>query len=356
MLVNVKKIIAKILNTPLIIEHGTCETFIFDNLYDKTIYEEPDGSKWIRICHHNNPASNLFAASDNFAEGVYKNEDVWYCMENVCSSMNHYEFMVKQKDTATSTETKQRWVQSVDPSGATYAQIQASNITINTSSGYDTSSHDGFSIYANVNSAAGSTRMHASTTVDSWWGAAGAWTAYEGGIPGMPNRVCTTGYMDVYIRFEPQYINYWKYRKWTDGTAECWYSNIYSIPKMNAEGSVFWYASPFYKYPNNLFLDTPTVHVTCGSGNSLLLWSSLRTNTNTTLNWYFTGDTNGARPTVLYNIYAVGHWGDYDDKTNMMYAPMFSQEQMTQAEIRALIEGSGHIFRSNDNWDPTNLQ
>lgn len=356
MLVNIKKIIAKILNTPLVIERGTCETFNFNELYDTTIYTEPDGSKWLRIFHHNNPSVNLFASSDNFAAGVYKNENMWYYIENVCSSMNHYEFMVKQKNTDTSDEQKFRWVQNVHPVGATHDQVQPNNVTRITTEGYTDSGMGGLYVWSNTNTGTNNARMSISNgTAGNWYGALGCWTAYQGGLPGYPNQNCTTGYIDLYIRFEPQYITKWTYRKWTDGTAECWYNNVFSIPKMNQEGSVFWWESTFYTYPNNLFIDIPVVNITCGCGNSTLLWSSLRTNSNTTLRWYFTGDTSGARATVLYNIHAVGHWGEYDEETNVMFAPSFSQEQMSKASIRALIEGSGHIYRENSNWTPSDL-
>ena len=36
----------------------------------------------------------------------------------------------------------------------------------------------------------------------NWFGAFGCWTAYSGGIPGYPNNVVTSGYMDLYVRVD----------------------------------------------------------------------------------------------------------------------------------------------------------
>lgn len=38
----------------------------FQDIYDTNLYVEPDNSVWIRIFHHNNPASVRFSSSDNF--------------------------------------------------------------------------------------------------------------------------------------------------------------------------------------------------------------------------------------------------------------------------------------------------
>ena len=50
----------------------------FYNSHINEIHVEPDGSRWEHIFHHNNPAANLFASTDDFANGVYKNENLWF--------------------------------------------------------------------------------------------------------------------------------------------------------------------------------------------------------------------------------------------------------------------------------------
>lgn len=42
--------------------------------------------------------------------------------------------------------------------------------------------------------------MVANASKGNWWGATGCWTAYQGGIPGYPNNVCTTGNIRIFVR------------------------------------------------------------------------------------------------------------------------------------------------------------
>jgi hypothetical protein len=42
----------------------------------------------------------------------------------------------------------------------------------------------------------------ANATASNWFGAMGAYSNYQNGIPGYPNTVVTTGYMDVYVRIK----------------------------------------------------------------------------------------------------------------------------------------------------------
>ena len=42
----------------------------------------------------------------------------------------------------------------------------------------------------------------ANTTNGNWFGATGSWISYEGGIPGFPSTVVTTGCIDMFIRID----------------------------------------------------------------------------------------------------------------------------------------------------------
>jgi hypothetical protein len=102
------------------------ETFI--NPLDTNFYVEPDGSVWIRIVHHNNPASSIFASTDTFSSSVYKDDNRWFYASLVNKITNNiYEFMVKQKSTSTSTEEKYRWIQTKNPFIAVYADVSPSS-------------------------------------------------------------------------------------------------------------------------------------------------------------------------------------------------------------------------------------
>ena len=171
------------------------------SVYDNTIYTEPDGSKWIRIFHHNNPASSgLFASDMPFTDSVYVDSNRWFNV-SVCNRFvknNTWELMVKQKTTSDASETKYRWTQKTNPMAGTWNDVQpsSSNIVRNTSSGYIT---NGGGIYC-MNSS--SYLNIANVTSSNWYGAIGSWTVYQGGIPGYPNTVITTGYMDLYLRID----------------------------------------------------------------------------------------------------------------------------------------------------------
>jgi len=70
--------------------------------YDSNIYFEPDGSTWVHLFHHNNPASVKFASSDTFTTSVYKDADRWFNFE-VCNYVNTWELLSIVKRTSTDT-------------------------------------------------------------------------------------------------------------------------------------------------------------------------------------------------------------------------------------------------------------
>ena len=114
--------------------------------YDSKIYQEPDGSKWIRIFHHNDPTtSGYFTRASDWENGVYKSADAWYDIERVLTyrSSQYYEFMIKQKTTSSATEAKYRWSQIVNPITAVYNDVQPGTVVFNTSTGYTNSTFGG---------------------------------------------------------------------------------------------------------------------------------------------------------------------------------------------------------------------
>lgn len=163
--------------------------------YDKNIYIEPDGSQWVHLIHHNNPANAVFASSDNFLAGVYKDEDRWFDFCNIINYLDKYEFMIKQKSTSDATEVKYRWIQQKNPLIAAYEDVVASQVTRITTSGYTDGTFGGIYILKD--------RTYlciANASEGNWWGALGSWTTYQGGIPGYPTVVITTGYIDLYVK------------------------------------------------------------------------------------------------------------------------------------------------------------
>jgi hypothetical protein len=178
------------------------ETFV--NPFDTTFYEEPDKSVWIRIIHHNNPASVLFASTNAFDNPVNIDDDRWWYASLVNKITNNtYEFMVKQKALATDNETKYRWIQTKNPFNAVFGDVDAADVTKITTSGYSTHANYG-GIYKFNNK----TYFVANNgTSGNWWGAFGSWTAFNGGIPGFAQVIIKTGYMDLYLRVDNQVNN-----------------------------------------------------------------------------------------------------------------------------------------------------
>lgn len=177
------------------------------NVYDTNFYIEPDDSVWIRLFHHNNPATNLFSSSDSYTTQVYKSTEMWFNVA-LCNlnTSGKWEMMMEQKETSSSSVTKYRWIQTNNPMIATYTQTTNANVTVNKTSGYSYSdSYGGMyklnsSTYLTVNNG----------TNGNWFGATGCWSHWNSGIPGILGRAVTTGYMDLYYRIDTEKINNFK--------------------------------------------------------------------------------------------------------------------------------------------------
>ena len=168
------------------------------NTFDTNTYVEPDGSAWIRIFHHNNPANAQFESTDSFTSQVYKDVNRWFNV-SLCNLISgSWELMVKQKTTSSATETKYRWIQNYNPMIATYDQTTLANVSINTSSGYSTVTNYGGIYYKNA-----STYLCVNNANSSnWMGAIGSWNIWHSGIPGWGSTEVTSGYLDLYLRID----------------------------------------------------------------------------------------------------------------------------------------------------------
>lgn len=158
-------------------------------------HEEPDGTKWIHIAHHNNPAEKLFNQNDNFSQGVFLDDDRWFNVHAVVSQLTTFEFLVIQKSTTSSSIVKYRWIQTKSPLTATYSDVSPSAVTRITTSGYTDGGYGGLYI---LNS--NSYMVIANNSNGNWYGAFGSWSHYGAGIPGYPNTDIGSGYMDLYVR------------------------------------------------------------------------------------------------------------------------------------------------------------
>lgn len=166
--------------------------------FDNKTRIEPDGSAWVRIVHHADPgAGNLFASSDSFGTWVYKDAKRWF-HGKMCDYADRWEFMIEQKANSSASTLKFRWVQTINPNTAAYADVAAASITKNTSTGYTSFSHGG--LYKRNSSAYYTTN---NGTQSNWWGAVGAWSNTTNGIPAWNGtEVGSGGFEDLYIRVD----------------------------------------------------------------------------------------------------------------------------------------------------------
>ena len=170
---------------------------LVDVKVDPKTYIEPDGSAWVRIFHHNNPASGVFNQTDNFASGyVYLDADRWFNF-GICNKISKWEIMLKEKATFDSDEFKFRWIQPKNPMTAAYADIASTNITKITANGYTSFATGGLYLKN------GETYLCTNNgNQGNWWGAVGSWNPYSGRLPAWNGVTVTTGFEDVYIRID----------------------------------------------------------------------------------------------------------------------------------------------------------
>lgn len=103
----------------------------------------------------------------------------------------------------------------------------------------------------------------------------------------------------------------WHYRKWSDGTAECWgYWASNSFAPGAAVGGFYGRVISGFYWPSNLFIGTP-----CGFFNLMLwgtgyFWGQLRTTDKDGFQLAVWRNDNAASPGYGH-IYAIGNWKEY---------------------------------------------
>ena len=169
------------------------------NIFDENVYVEPDGSTWIRIFHHNNPAGGSFSSTDTFTSQVYIDENRWFNVSLCNLISDNWELMIKQKaESDTATESKFRWIQTANPMIATYEQTLSANVTKISTAGYTVSTFGGAYLKNNSNTYLACNNGESS----NWWGAIGSCVVYQGGIPAYNGVLVKTGYCDLYLRID----------------------------------------------------------------------------------------------------------------------------------------------------------
>lgn len=170
--------------------------------YDPNVYVEPDGSCWLRVFHHANPASARFSSTDDFVNSVYLDANRWFNVA-MCSHVDKWELIVAQQPTTDGAISKFRFIQTANPMTASFSAVAAANITKITSSGDATYASSSSSYGGIMRSTATQTYLCANNgTSGNWWGAIGCNTVHNGGSPGYNATTITTGYIDLYLRID----------------------------------------------------------------------------------------------------------------------------------------------------------
>ena len=157
---------------------------------------------------------------------------------------------------------------------------------------------------------------------------------------------------------------YWNWRKWSDGTAECWgYTDIKSYVMSSASGNGY-YTHDYAYLPPNLFttVDAAIADRKQGTGSAssnTLVTINVNTISTSSIG-YWVQTTGNYTQSLAVMLYVVGQWATREtDPENPDYQLLnisgFTQNQMSKTEIKALIEGSGNIYKDNDTWIPNDL-
>lgn len=173
--------------------------------FDNTLYTENDGSRWIRIFHHNNPSSYLFSSTDSFTSPFYKDSNRWWNMTFCNYLTDKWEIMIKQQVNSGGTVESYRWIQYKNPMTATFEDVAISNVKVVTGDDYTTATN----LYGGLH-LMNNDRTYLCVNngnVGNWFGAVGAISKHQGGIPGYNTIVILTGFLDVYVRVDNQKVS-----------------------------------------------------------------------------------------------------------------------------------------------------
>lgn len=97
----------------------------------------------------------------------------------------------------------------------------------------------------------------------------------------------------------------WTYRKWSDGTAECWGLAVSGSAAFASVGNVFYRTIDNLALPSGLFINTPRIVLSIEMAN--LGGSSLTASSATSFSVGVISATSAARSITLY-AHAIGRW------------------------------------------------
>lgn len=100
--------------------------------------------------------------------------------------------------------------------------------------------------------------------------------------------------------------NFWIWRKWSDGTAECWGTWGGTLNHYATIGTFYGYYTNV-SFPSGLFALRPTLTYNCAVGSSFSISAGNMNITATSANVYAMSNSSGAQ-SVLFDMYVKGRW------------------------------------------------
>ena len=152
-----------------------------------------NGSVFLKILDHNNPASNIFTANNcwlNNSGNLYSCLDILRTSD-IFKGAEEFEFYSTEKLTSSSTETSVRWIQTSNPA------------TTSSATGFSLVS--GTASYLTAGLANAGTKGCFDISGSTWWCCCGAYNQYKGGVPGF-NGVVTTGYLRLWVKLPDEVV------------------------------------------------------------------------------------------------------------------------------------------------------
>jgi hypothetical protein len=216
------------MNDLRIYDHALTESDVLRIYNNKSIFEipfvteteKPEYPLWLKLLHHNAPASQMFTAANckkNSQENLYSRCE-WLFGNTIFKLENDkYELLAKEKLESSSAENRFRWTQTSSPTAAT---ITGFNAIENVSGSYLCGlKHNGS--YA---------ALHNGNT---YWCACGSYSTYQGGNPGF-GGVVKTGYTDLFVRAEIKHLpNDYEELQYIEGTGTQWIDTEYLVNSSN---------------------------------------------------------------------------------------------------------------------------
>jgi hypothetical protein len=152
-----------------------------------------NGSVFLKILDHNNPASNLFTANNCW---LNNSGNLYSCLDilrtgDIFKGAEEFEFYSTEKLKSSSTETSVRWTQPSNP--ATTSSVTEFSLVSGTAS------------YLTAGLANAGTNGCFDISGSTWWCCCGAYNRYNGGIPGF-NGVITTGYLRLWVKLPDEVV------------------------------------------------------------------------------------------------------------------------------------------------------